>query len=72
MSMNIQVTFPGGKKTTAKSGEPLTKVAARAGFKPTFGCKQGSCGACEVKMNGSKVRICKGKVPASAKPLVVS
>eukprot|EP00968_Pinguiococcus_pyrenoidosus_P027242 scaffold7362_cov266-Pinguiococcus_pyrenoidosus.AAC.7 len=54
MSMNIEVVFPGGKKTTAKAGEPFKNVAARAGFKPTYGCKQGSCGACEIKVNGKK------------------
>jgi aerobic-type carbon monoxide dehydrogenase small subunit (CoxS/CutS family) len=40
-------------------------VAAReAGFSIPTGCLGGSCGACEIEVNGQVVRACIAAVPA--------
>ncbi|CAM9572499.1 unnamed protein product, partial [Choristocarpus tenellus] len=62
------VVFPGGKKTTANSGEALKAVAKKARYNAAYGCEEGKCGTCEHKVNGKKVRLCIGKVPGGAGP----
>eukprot|EP00752_Nemacystus_decipiens_P005775 g5224.t1 len=62
------VTFPGGKKTKANAGAPLKTVAQKAGYKAAYGCEEGKCGTCEHKVNGKKIRLCIGKLPAGAGP----
>lgn len=62
------VTFPGGKKTKANGGAPLKTVAQKAGYKAAYGCEEGKCGTCEHKVNGKKIRLCIGKLPAGAGP----
>ncbi|CAM9473679.1 unnamed protein product [Discosporangium mesarthrocarpum] len=62
------VAFPGGKKTTANSGESLKGVAKKARYNAAYGCEEGKCGTCEHKVNGKKVRLCIGKLPAGAGP----
>jgi len=54
----------------AASGTPLKAAAAKAGFKPNYGCDEGKCGSCELICNGkTKIRPCIGKVPGSATTL---
>ncbi|CAM9213118.1 unnamed protein product, partial [Hapterophycus canaliculatus] len=62
------VAFPGGKKTKANGGDALKTVAKKAGYKAAYGCEEGKCGTCEHKVNGKKVRLCVGKLPAGAGP----
>ena len=40
-------------------------AAKKAGFKPNYGCEEGKCGSCELKISGKKIRPCTGKVPSS-------
>jgi hypothetical protein len=35
----VEVIFPGNKKCNAQTGAPLKAVAAKAGFKPNYGCE---------------------------------
>jgi ferredoxin len=65
--MPIQVRFlPDDATTVAESGEPLLKVADRAGIVIPTGCLMGSCHACEVEMNGEEVRSCITALPDTA------
>ncbi|MEL6160574.1 MAG: 2Fe-2S iron-sulfur cluster-binding protein [Cyanobacteria bacterium J06623_5] len=51
---------------SARVGEPLLTVAARAGVHISTGCLMGSCYACEVEITGaetSTVRACLASVP---------
>ena len=41
-------------------------AAAEAGQSIPTGCLGGSCGACEIEVNGQVVRACIATVPASA------
>jgi succinate dehydrogenase/fumarate reductase-like Fe-S protein len=41
-------------------------AAKKAKFSPNYGCEEGKCGSCELKVNGkTKIRPCIGKVPAA-------
>jgi ferredoxin len=62
--MAITVHFlPDDVTTTAEVGEPLLKVADRAGISIPTGCLMGSCHACEVEMNGEDVQGCITAIP---------
>lgn len=55
-------TFKGVVKAKGTAGQPLMKaIPASAGLK--YGCKEGVCGTCEVKLNGKTVRTCVEKMP---------
>ena len=63
---DVEITFPNGKKTKAAAGSSLKDAAKKAGFSPNYGCEEGKCGSCELKVNGkTKIRPCIGKVPSS-------
>ena len=63
---DVEITFPNGKKTKAAAGSSLKEAAKKAGFAPNYGCEEGKCGSCELKVNGkTKIRPCIGKVPSS-------
>jgi ferredoxin len=60
---DIEITFPNNKKVKAASGSSLKEAAKKAGFTPNYGCEEGKCGSCELKLNGKqKIRPCIGKV----------
>ena len=40
-------------------------AASEAGVSIPTGCMGGSCGACEIEVNGKVVRACIGSVPAA-------
>merc|ERR1711907_591879 len=54
-------TFNGVKTASGMSGQPLTKVMGSSGI--IYGCKEGNCGTCEVKLDGRVVRTCVAKLP---------
>ena len=67
---DVEITFPNNKKVKAASGSSLKAAAAKAGFSPNYGCEEGKCGSCELKLNGKqKIRPCTAKVPNSATPI---
>ena len=48
------------------------EAAKKARFSPNYGCDEGKCGSCELKVNGkTKIRPCIGKVPAAG-PVVLT
>lgn len=72
--MGVQVQFlPDDVTVEAEAGEPLLKVAERAGvFIPT-GCLMGSCHACEVEVEGgSTICACITAVPARTTHLTIN
>jgi aerobic-type carbon monoxide dehydrogenase small subunit (CoxS/CutS family) len=46
-------------------GSDWLQAALAAGFSIPTGCLGGSCGACEIDVNGQTVRACIATVPAS-------
>lgn len=63
--MAVQVRFlPNDVTIEAEAGEPLLKVADRAGLCIPTGCLIGSCHACEVELaDGEIICACIGSIP---------
>ena len=59
---DVEITFPNKKKVKAATGSSLKDAAKKAGFSPNYGCEEGKCGSCELKISGKKIRPCTAKV----------
>ena len=54
----IKIIWPNNKETFVSEGDDWFSSAEKAGFKIPSGCLTGSCGACEIDINGETVRAC--------------
>ena len=61
----IKINWPDGINSTSIEGESWLKAAQNAGIKIPTGCLGGSCGACEIEINGKIIRACISTVPNS-------
>ena len=61
----ITVHWPNGRTTQATVGTDWLLAATAAAVNFPTGCLGGSCGACEIDVNGKTVRACISTVPAS-------
>ena len=57
--------WPNGRTTQTNVGKDWLVAASEAGVSIPTGCMGGSCGACEIEVNGKVVRACIGSVPAA-------
>ena len=64
-SASITIHWPHGPSTQAAPGTDWLDAAHQAGWSIPTGCMGGSCGACEIEVNGTTVRACIATVPAS-------
>ena len=55
---NIKVIWPNNKETFVSEGDDWFSSAEKAGLEIPSGCLTGSCGACEIDVNGKTVRPC--------------
>jgi len=55
---NIKVIWPNNKETFVSQGDDWFSSAEQAGLEIPTGCLTGSCGACEIDVNGETVRAC--------------
>lgn len=55
---NIKVYWPNNIITYASEGDDWFLIAKKAGVEIPTGCLTGSCGACEIEVNGEIVRPC--------------
>ena len=55
---NIKVIWPNNKETFVSEGDDWFSSAKKAGLEIPTGCLTGSCGACEIDVNGETVRAC--------------
>ena len=62
---SITVHWPDGHTSRESIGTDWLQTAAGAGVAIPTGCLGGSCGACEIEVNGKVVRACIGTVPPS-------
>jgi predicted molibdopterin-dependent oxidoreductase YjgC len=60
----LTILWPDGSRSAAQSGEPWMEAARRAGQTIPTACRVGSCGACEIEVNGMVIRACITTVPA--------
>lgn len=74
MQMSVQVHFlPDDVTIDAEVGEPLLKVATRAGLRIPTGCLMGSCHACEVEITGGEtICACISSIPPGCEVLTVN
>ncbi|WP_353292291.1 2Fe-2S iron-sulfur cluster-binding protein [Synechococcus sp. M16CYN] len=61
----VLIHWPSGRTTTETIGENWLKTASKVGMSIPTGCMGGSCGACEIEVNGRLVRACVSTVPPS-------
>ena len=54
--VTIPVQWPDGRETEAEVGQDWLVAATDAGVNIPTGCMGGSCGACEIEVNGKVVR----------------
>jgi len=65
MSREVLIHWPHGQTTRCPAGADWLDAARSAGCSIPTGCLGGSCGACEIDVNGTTVRACIATVPAS-------
>jgi ferredoxin len=72
--MSVQIRFlPDDVTIDAEVGEPLLRVASRAGLTIPTGCLIGSCHACEVEIEGGDpICACISSVPAGCQELTIN
>ena len=55
---NIKIIWPNNIETFVSEGDDWFSSAEKAGLEIPTGCLTGSCGACEIDVNGKTVRAC--------------
>ena len=63
----IKISWPNKVNTYAYEGEDWFSIAKKAGIEIPTGCLTGSCGACEIDVNGETVRPCISNIMGSKK-----
>jgi ferredoxin len=59
----VTIHWPDGGSSAVPPGTAWLEAARRAGRTIPTGCLGGSCGACEIEVNGQVVRACIASVP---------
>jgi len=55
---NIKILWPNNIETFVSEGDDWFSSAEKAGLEIPTGCLTGSCGACEIDVDGETVRAC--------------
>ena len=66
----IKIKWPNNTVTYASEGDDWFLTAKKAGLEIPSGCLTGSCGACEIDVNGETIRACVSDVRGSKKCLL--
>ena len=66
----IKIRWPNRNETYALEGDDWFCTAKKAGLDIPSGCLSGSCGACEIDVNGETVRACISDVKSNKKSLL--
>ena len=66
----IKIRWPNNKETYASEGEDWFSTAEKVGLEIPTGCLTGSCGACEIDVNGETVRACISAIKSNKKSLL--
>ena len=64
---NIKVIWPNNKETFVSEGDDWFSSAEKAGLEIPTGCLTGSCGACEIDVNGETIRACISDIKSDKK-----
>ena len=63
----IKIRWPNTCETYVFEGDDWFSSAEKAGFEIPSGCLTGSCGACEIDVNGKTVRACISHIKSNKK-----
>ena len=63
----IKIRWSNNIETYASEGDDWFSTAEKAGFEIPSGCLTGSCGACEIDVNGETVRACISEIKNNKK-----
>ena len=66
----IKIKWPNNKETYAREGDDWLNTAEKAGLEIPTGCLTGSCGACEIDVNGETIRACISNIKNTKKCLL--
>ena len=66
----IKIIWPNNNETYALEGDDWFSSAEKAGLEIPTGCLTGSCGACEIDVNGETVRACIRNIRSNKKSLL--
>ena len=67
----IRLRWPDGRSSNAAAGCSWLEAAQAAGVSIPTGCLGGSCGACEIEVNGELQRACISSIPSGSDTLIV-
>ena len=67
---NIKVIWSNNKETFVSEGDDWFSSAEKAGLEIPTGWLSGSCGACEIDVDGETVRACISNVRGNKKSLL--
>ena len=67
---NLKIHWPNNLVTFAEEGEDWFLNAKKANIKIPTRCFTGSCGACEIDVNGKTVRACISNIEHSNKEIL--
>ena len=62
---HIRINWPNKISTEANEGDDWFINAKKANINIPTGCLSGSCGACEIDVNGSTIRPCISNIKSS-------
>ena len=66
----IKIRWPNNNETYASEGDDWFASAKKAGLEIPTGCLTGSCGACEIDVNGETIRACISSIRSKKKSLL--
>ena len=67
---NIKIIWSNNTETYASEGDDWFYLAEKAGLEIPTGCLTGSCGACEIDVDGETVRACISDVKINKKTIL--
>ena len=66
----IKIQWPNNNETFVSEGDDWFSSAEKAGLEIPTGCLTGSCGACEIDVNGETIRACMSEIKNNKKSLL--
>ena len=66
----IKIRWSNNNETYASEGDDWFLTAKKAGLEIPTGCLTGSCGACEIDVNGETIRACVSNIKSNKKRLL--
>ena len=66
----IKIRWPNNNETYVSEGDDWFTSAQKAGLEIPTGCLTGSCGACEIDVDGVTIRACISDIKSKKKSLL--